>query len=242
MSDSAQPANRQKTPGPGDRGRSGAVVPERLSRGRRLAAYAIYCLIRLISATIRYQIEVHPKGLDPENHRFIFCTWHNRLPLCLPLYYKLQRLRREKRRMAAIVSASRDGAVVAAVLESFGVQPVRGSSSRRGGQALLELTSWADRGYNLAVTPDGPRGPCYSVQPGAITLAQLTGAMLVPASYWVSWKIRLKSWDRFQIPLPFSRVHATLGEPMTVPKDASEEQREEIRREFERRLRAITRD
>ena len=65
-------------------------------------------------------------------------------------------------------SASRDGGFLAAILECFGVQPVRGSTSRRGAQALLELTGWAERGYDLAITPDGPRGPCYVVQEGAL--------------------------------------------------------------------------
>lgn len=242
MMESREPSNKHPKTLASGGGRGGGVVPERLSGGRRFAAFVIYLLIRLISATIRFKLDIHPKILDPEIKSFICCVWHNRLPLCLPLYNRVQRLRGEKRRMAAIVSASRDGAVVAAVLEFFKVQPVRGSSSRRGGQALLELTSWADRGYNLAVTPDGPRGPRYVVQSGAISLAQLTGATLAPASYWVSWKIQLKSWDQFQIPLPFSRVHAILGEPMTIPKEATAEQREELRLEFERRLRAITRD
>jgi len=73
-----------------------------------------------------------------------------------------------------MVSASRDGGLLAAVLERFKVQPVRGSSSRRGRQALLELTTWAERRYDLAITPDGPRGPRYVVQDGIISLARLT--------------------------------------------------------------------
>ena len=84
--------------------------------------------------------------------------------------------------MAAMVSASKDGGFLASILECFGVQPVRGSSSRRGPQALLELTGWAERGYDLAITPDGPRGPRYVVQEGIIALAQVTGLPIVPAS------------------------------------------------------------
>ena len=113
--------------------------------------------------------------------------------------------------LAALVSASKDGAFLAGILECFGVQPVRGSSSRRGPQALLELTTWAERGYDLAITPDGPRGPCYVVQDGVMSLAQLTGLPIVPVSYHVNWKIQLKSWDRFQIPLPFSRCEMYFG-------------------------------
>jgi lysophospholipid acyltransferase (LPLAT)-like uncharacterized protein len=80
--------------------------------------------------------------------------------------------RRYPRKLAALISASKDGAFLAAVLGRFGVEPIRGSSSRRGPQALLELTTHAKRGYDLAVTPDGPRGPRYVVKLGAIALAQ----------------------------------------------------------------------
>ena len=82
--------------------------------------------------------------------------------------------------MAALVSASKDGGFLSGILELFGVQPVRGSSSRRGPQALLELTTWAERGHDLTITPDGPRGPCYQVQDGVMSLAQLTGLPIVP--------------------------------------------------------------
>src|SRR4029077_6679252 len=89
--------------------------------------------------------------------------------------------------LAAIVSASKDGGFLAAILENFNVQPVRGSSSRRGRQAVLELISWAERGYDLAITPDGPRGPRYIAQEGATALAQLTGHPIIPASMNVKW-------------------------------------------------------
>jgi lysophospholipid acyltransferase (LPLAT)-like uncharacterized protein len=145
-------------------------------------------------------------------------------------------------RVAAIVSASKDGGVVARVLEHFDVQPVRGSSSRRGPQALLELTTWAERGYDLAITPDGPRGPCYVVQPGVVSLAQITGRSILPVSYHLSWKIRLKSWDRFQIPLPFGRITMRFGDPIPVPREATESEREALRLQVENALKAITED
>src|SRR6185295_11123120 len=104
--------------------------------------------------------------------------------------------------------------LLARVLELNGVEPVRGSTSRRGRQALLELVTWAERGFDLAITPDGPRGPCYVVQDGVIALAQLTGLPIVPVSYHLRWRIRLKSWDRFQIPLPFGPCIAYVGEPL----------------------------
>jgi lysophospholipid acyltransferase (LPLAT)-like uncharacterized protein len=172
----------------------------------------------------------------------IYCVWHNRLALCLVAYWDYVKKRNGTPGMASLVSASRDGGLLSGVLECFDVQPVRGSSSRRGAQALLELTTWAERGYDLAITPDGPRGPCYVVQDGVMSLAQLTGLPILPASFNVSWKIRVKSWDRFQIPLPFSRCEMYLGKPIRVPREATDAEREQIRQQLEAEMRALTRD
>jgi lysophospholipid acyltransferase (LPLAT)-like uncharacterized protein len=146
------------------------------------------------------------------------------------------------RQLAAMVSASRDGGMLARILDHFGVQPVRGSSSRRGPQALLELTSWAERGYDLAISPDGPRGPRYIVQDGVIALAQLTGLPVVPVTYCLSWKYCLRSWDRFQVPLPFTRCEWQLGDPIDVPRDVTEPQREALRLRLEHSLHRLTQD
>ena len=144
--------------------------------------------------------------------------------------------------MAALVSASKDGALLARILEWFRIQPVRGSSSRRGAQALRELTTWAERGHDLTITPDGPRGPCYQVQDGITSLAQLTGLPIVPVALNLNWKISIKSWDRFQIPLPFARCEVCVGRTFHVPADASDAAREKLRGQLEAELRAITRD
>jgi len=144
--------------------------------------------------------------------------------------------------IAALVSASKDGGLLTAILECFDVQPVRGSSSRRGPQALLELTTWAERGYDLAITPDGPRGPRYQVQDGVMSLAQVTGLPIVPFSYYLNWKWQANSWDRFQIPLPFSRCEFVLGAALHVPREATEEERESLRVQLEQRLKEISHD
>ena len=102
---------------------------------------------------------------NPPTGPVIFCIWHNRLVLSMEGYRIFQKASPRKG-MAAMVSASRDGGLLTAILERFKVQPVRGSSSRRGPQALLELITWGERGYDLAITPDGPRGPCGVVQEG----------------------------------------------------------------------------
>ena len=144
--------------------------------------------------------------------------------------------------MAAMVSASRDGGLLARILELFGVEPVRGSSSRRGPQALRELIAWGERGYDLAITPDGPRGPRYHVQEGVISTAQLTGLIIVPVAYHLNWKYRLKSWDGFQVPLPFACCDITVGRVMRVPREATSLERESLRQQLENELRSITRD
>jgi lysophospholipid acyltransferase (LPLAT)-like uncharacterized protein len=206
-------------------------------------AWLVFVLIRTVSATLRYRWTDRSGYINAAiPGPAIYCIWHNRLALCMPAYYSYVKKYRNTSGMAAMVSASKDGGFLTGILECFGVQPVRGSSSRRGPQALLELTTWADRGYDLAITPDGPRGPLYVVQDGVMSLAQLTGLPIVPVSYHVNWKIRLKSWDRFQIPLPFSRCEMIYEKPVFVPRAATNAEREKLRLQLETELRAITRD
>ncbi len=218
----------------------GVVVPNSPRWFQRLAAFLLWLAASLLLATLRYRVNdrhglLKQKSFPPA----VFCTWHNRLALSMKIYFRIVRPKKSDQRLAGLVSASKDGALLAAIFERFGVQPVRGSSSRRGAQALRELTTWADKGYDLAITPDGPRGPCYTVQDGALVLAQITGRALVPISHQVHWKISLKSWDRFQIPLPFSRCDIAIGKVFQVPQDITAEARETIRQEFEAELLAI---
>jgi len=210
---------------------------------QRLAAWLIFVTLRTVTATLRYEWKDRSgcfsgSGADA----VIFCVWHNRLALTMKAYYSYVRKRSRSAGMAALVSASKDGALLAAILECFRVQPVRGSSSRRGPQALLELTTWAERGYDLAITPDGPRGPCYVVQEGAMSLAQITGLPVIPFSCRIQWKLRPQSWDRFQIPLPFSRCEMIFEKPIIVPREASSSQREQLRQQLEQTLTAISGD
>lgn len=221
----------------------GVVVPHKPKRHQRVVAWLIYAVIRMVSATLRYRWLdrsefIHSLGTGPA----IYCVWHNRLALSMPAYFNYARQRKVTSGLAAMVSASKDGGFLSGILECFTVQPVRGSSSRRGPQALLELTTWAERGYDLAITPDGPRGPVYVVQEGVMSLAQLTGLPIVPFSFYAKWKICVKSWDRFQIPLPFSYCEMRLGKAVFVPRDVTDEQRELLRQQLETELRAITRD
>lgn len=236
----AEADSQSQTP---SRAASGVVVPHAPTVLQRLLAWLIVGLVRGVAATLRYRFEdssIQAATRLPE--RAIFCVWHNRLALCLIAYYRFARRSSPAPRLAAMVSASRDGGLLSAILERFKVQPVRGSTSRRGRQALLELTSWAERGYDLAITPDGPRGPCYEVQDGVMSLAQVTGLPIVPFSYDLDWKIRPKSWDRFLIPLPFSRCEMKMGKPICVPREATDEERGQLRQKLEQALKSISRD
>lgn len=225
--------------------RAGVVVPHTVQWHGRLAARLAFWLVQGCGATLRLEVEDHSGLLRQAGGArppVIFCLWHNRLAVALRMQQVILARRGLAKPMAAMVSASKDGGLLARVLELAGIQPVRGSSSRRGPQALLELTSWAERGYDLAITPDGPRGPRCVVQDGAIALGQITGLPIIPVNAVLQWKWTLNSWDRFQVPLPFSRCQVRLGQPVLVPEDAQDALREELRQTLERRMRELAPD
>lgn len=221
---------------------SGAVVPHQATWRQRVVARLIYGFIRLLTCTLRFRWERPPETLPQSGRPYVFCVWHNRLPLSLMMYERFVQSAGAPFRLAALVSASRDGAMMTRVLELFGIEAVRGSSSRRGTQAMLELADWAGRGHDLAFACDGPRGPVYEAKLGIVVLAQLTGRPVVPASYRLTRKITLRSWDRFQIPLPFSTCVFRVGEPIPVPRHYRDEERERVRAAIEAELRRLTED
>ncbi len=231
----ASPSKPRKAGGP--------VVPHELDWKGRLAVRTGCLFARLLNATIRYELQdPHGSMAYAQSNQIIGATWHNRLSVCLMVYHRFIAMGRPERRLAAVVSASRDGGLLSGVLENFDVQPVRGSSSRRGAQAILEMTTWAAKGLDLAITPDGPRGPRYKVQDGVAALAQLTGLPIVPIVYEIRWKKCLRSWDRFQIPLPGSRCIVQAGKLVRVPPDLDEAQRDTYRQQIEQEMLAITVD
>ena len=222
---------------------SGVVVPQALRWHGELAAAAGYAFLRTLSVTLRMRWE------DPEDYlsaigqsSVIFALWHNRLILSLPSYRKYFLGRHPHRRLVALISASKDGALLSRLMDHHGVESVRGSSSRRGGQALKELVNRTRRGYDVAITPDGPRGPKYEVQEGVVMLAQLTGLPVVPMSAQIHSKKVLGSWDGFQVPLPFARCDIRMGEPIRVDRKADEVEREVARRQIQERMMALTTD
>lgn len=213
------------------------IVPHLPSSLQRFLSWLVFAFERSMTGSLRCEWRDRSGLAGTQNGQpVIFCLWHNRLAISMLVH------RRHPRKLAALVSASKDGALLAAVMGRFGVDQVRGSSSRRGPQALLEMSGRARLGYDLAVTPDGPRGPRYVVQMGVIALAQVTGLAIVPVTCNTRRKICLKSWDGFQIPLPFSRCELLLNEPIFVPREACEVKREELRLELEGSLRGSSRD
>jgi lysophospholipid acyltransferase (LPLAT)-like uncharacterized protein len=213
------------------------VVPHRPGSLQHFLSWLVFAVERSVTGSLRCEWRDR-SGLASAQHDepVIFCLWHNRLAISMLVH------RRYGRKLAALISASKDGALLAAVMGKFGVEQVRGSSSRRGPQALLELTNRAKLGYDLAVTPDGPRGPRYVVQKGVIALAQVTGLAIIPVTCYTVRKFCFKSWDGFQIPYPFSRCELILNAPIRVPREACDVRREELRSELQGSLRGSTRD
>ncbi len=220
----------------------GVVTPRPLTWRRKLAAVAVYWLTRALTCTLRVRWDDRSGLFQGQSGPIIFALWHNRLALSMVVYHGYVRRKRPTAGLAAMISASRDGGLLSAVLKKYQVQPVRGSSSRRGRQALLETVGLIEDGYHAAITPDGPRGPSYRVQEGVISLAKLTGASIVPVSTEVRWKICLGSWDRFQIPLPFARCHVRLGGPIHVPREASDADRKALQERLRGELMNLTTD
>jgi lysophospholipid acyltransferase (LPLAT)-like uncharacterized protein len=187
-------------------------------------------LMRIIGWTLRFKIDDRARVTDPSfKEPLIWTFWHNRM-FAVPLL----RLRHVRHRTgAALTSGSRDGAIVAAVMKAFGQKAVRGSSSRRGATAVRELTGTLEAGEDVAVSPDGPRGPRYTVGPGVVFLAQQTGAPILPIHVEYSRALRMKSWDQFMIPLPFAEVRVICDRLIYVKPGADAEQ---VRGEIERLL------
>ena len=169
-------------------------------------------LLRLLHRTLRYEVVVEP-GAQPASPPAlqVWCFWHRCLIPCACYFHA-------EFPVTILISRSFDGELIAQTTERLGFRTVRGSSSRSGGSGLLALARALQRGHPAAFTADGPRGPVYEAKPGAVKLAQLTGYPLGifyahPEKAWV-----LRSWDRFLIPKPFSRVAISWGRNVEVPK------------------------
>jgi lysophospholipid acyltransferase (LPLAT)-like uncharacterized protein len=170
-------------------------------------------LLQLWARTLRYEIDDRTGIVGrPVTENYIGALWHNRLlifPLVLRRFFP-------QRQGAALISASRDGDLLADGVQRFGYDVIRGSSSRLGASAILQLTEVLASGRDVVITPDGPRGPAYELGPGIIFLAQRSGAAVLPMNLEYSRCWRLGSWDRFIVPRPFSKVRVLIDKPHRV--------------------------
>jgi len=168
---------------------------------------------RLWARTLRLQVEDPHNAMEfVRNHPVIFAIWHNRL-LMLPRVFDPSFPTRQS---FGLISASRDGDLIASFIERSGYGTIRGSSSRKGMLALRQLVDTLAAGSNVLLTPDGPRGPVYEASQGVVFLAQKSGASIVPIHMEYSSSWRLKSWDRFVVPRPFAKLRAIFGAPIQV--------------------------
>lgn len=175
---------------------------------RWLIAFGFW-LLQIWARTLRYEVDDRSGVVGkPVTANYIGALWHNRL-LIFP---RVLRRFFPNRHGAALISASRDGDLLADAIHRFGYDVVRGSSSRLGASAILQLTEVLASGRDVVITPDGPRGPAYELGPGIIFLAQKSGAAVLPMNLEFSHCWRLGSWDRFIVPRPFSKVRVLVGQ------------------------------
>jgi lysophospholipid acyltransferase (LPLAT)-like uncharacterized protein len=209
----------------------------RLSRTKRAQVALIaglgYPLINALGHTLRWRVEgaEHYDAVLASGRQPIMAFWHGGI-LSGTLYF-------QRRGIVVITSENFDGEWIARIIERFGFGTARGSSSRGGLRAMLQLVRDMENGKPAAFTLDGPRGPARVAQPGAIWLARATGNPVVPfhteaSSHWAA-----NSWDRTQIPKPFTTVGVAIGEPLEVPGDANDAHLETTRQELEGRLRIL---
>ena len=188
-------------------------------------------LIRFVHMTMRIETEARPDwdAMNDEKRGVIFAFWHNRL-LLMPYISR-------GRQAAVLISQHRDGELISRTMSFFGFSSVRGSSTRGGGAALRRMPKLLRKGTDVAITPDGPRGPRYQVQPGAVYLARLSGCPVYPVTFASDRFRSFNSWDRFQVPKLFSRGVFVWGKPVRVVRS---DDLEEKQRELEATLREIT--
>lgn len=175
-------------------------------------------LVNVLLTTVKVNIEngENVRRLVDGNQNFVFAFWHG----SMVIGWYLNR----KNNCSALVSRSRDGDVLAHVLKKWGYEVVRGSSHVGGNEALEMLLQLIRRNYSLAITPDGPTGPIHKMKAGAVVTAKKGNVPIVLAGIGCNRKIVFKSWDKFELPLPFSRVTAIYSDPIYFGEDMSYEE------------------
>jgi lysophospholipid acyltransferase (LPLAT)-like uncharacterized protein len=194
-----------------------------------------YWIIKLLSWTMRIEVvdgQVYDDHLG-KGKGLIFSFWHGRLLMMPTIWYR-------GKGVAIPISLHQDGEVISRTVQYFGIKSIRGSTTRGGFSAMREMLKASKDGYDIGITPDGPRGPRYRVQNGIIELARRTGMTIIPFTFNASRKKVFRSWDRFLLPYPFSRGVFIFGKPLLVPRQMSEGSFEQTRLLLEGRLREIT--
>ena len=167
-------------------------------------------LMRLLASTWRYRVRggEHLRAARAAGRPIVYVLWHSRI---LPLLYH-----RRGEGMALLISRHRDGGYLAELSQRWGYRVVRGSTQRGGEVGLLGLVRFLERGAEVALTPDGPRGPAERVKPGAVAAAQHANALIIAAGARASSAWWVSSWDRFCVPKPFALVDVAYSPPFGV--------------------------
>jgi len=209
----------------------------RASPGKRIQARLIsilgFRLVQLLGSTLRWKTEglEHFDAIVAGGRQPVMAFWHGRI---LPATYYFR-----QRGIVVITSENFDGEWIAGIIERFGYGTARGSTSRGGRKAMLQLVRDLAAGKPAGFTLDGPRGPARVAQPGAVWLSKATGNPVLPFHLEASRAWTLHSWDRTQIPKPFSTVAIAMGEPFQVAADAGADALEGARVLLEERLKAL---
>ncbi len=182
------------------------LVPALAPRILRLVAWT--WRVQVVDGHRRQEVMEHPEGA-------ILVLWHGRMAVAAPVFRGV--------RAFILVSASGDGKLANMLLERLGYGTLRGSTRKAGVQALRRMRTLLADGHAVTITPDGPRGPRHHVNRGAVFLARETGRPILPIGFGVARAARLNSWDRFTIPLPFSKVCVVLGEPLLRLPEGTED-------------------
>jgi len=189
----------------------------------RLGAWLLGRYLALVYATTRWRLigEEHMAPLAVSGSSVVHCFWHERLPL-MPMMWRFAKQRVPElagRRAHVLVSQHQDGRLIGDVIAQFDLAVVHGSSSRGGAAGMLAMLRLLRAGDVVAITPDGPRGPRRVAAPGTAALAAAAGMPVVPGAAATTRHVRLKSWDRMMLPLPFGRGVVVVGAPVHVARD-----------------------
>jgi len=209
----------------------------RSSPFKRFQASAIaafgYPLVNALGRTLRWRVEGlhHYDAIVAAGRQPVMAFWHGRI-LPATVFFR-------GRGIVVITSENFDGEWIARIIERFGYGTARGSTTRGGRKAMRQLMREMERGRPAGFTVDGPRGPARVAQPGAVWLARTTGNPVLPFHLEASSHWTASSWDRTQVPKPFSTVALTIGAPLEVAADATADQLDAARAELERRLLAL---